>query len=1414
MEENILKPDYIFEVSWEVCNKVGGIYTVVSTKALTLTEEYKDNFILIGPDIWKEVGENPEFKEDAFLFRSWREQAEQQGLKFKIGRWTIAGNPIAILVDFTPFFSIKDKVFTELWNWYQLDSLSGQWDYIEPALFGYAAGKIIESFCNFHLSLRDKVIAQFHEWMTGAGVLYLNKMVPQIGTVFTTHATAVARSIAGNGLPLYKDFNYYNGDQKAKDFNIVSKHSLEKISAQNADCFTTVSEITARECSVLLEKDIDLITPNGFEDSFVPSQEQFADKRKIARNKLIEVSEALFNYKLPQNTTFIAISGRYEFKNKGIDVFIDTIGSLNNIENLDKTIVAFILIPAYHSGARKELIERLNTKKFDLPLINEYLTHGLHEYDYDLIINRLRKNNLDNAQDSKVKVVFVPCYLNGNDGIFNMSYYDLLIGFDLTVFPSYYEPWGYTPLESIAFHIPTITTSLSGFGMWVNQKFSNIDSGVIVVHRDDENYQDVINNITKYISSFIAKKTEEINVLRDMAFQVSRSALWHNLINNYKKAYNIALKKVLLRKDLFKEKTQVELASAFIKPAQNRPVWKKVLIKYEIPQSLNGLQQIASNLWWTWNYEAIELFEMINKEKWEEYHHNPLFLLESITYEEFQELENNTEFKTKLNLVLDKFNKYISFKSQKHSPKVAYFSMEYGLHESIKIYSGGLGILAGDYLKQASDSNYDIIGVGLLYRYGYFNQTLSKGGEQLAEYTPQRFSKLPLIPVRDELNNWRKVSIALPGRTLYAKIWKIDIGRVSLYLLDADIDENREDDRTVTHQLYGGDWENRLKQEILLGVGGIRLLDAINIKPDLYHCNEGHAAFIGLERLRKLVQIEKFSFSEALELIRSSTLFTTHTPVPAGHDAFSEDLLRAYIPHYADRLNISWDNFMNLGRAIENDPNEKFSMSVLAAKLSQEINGVSRIHGNVTRKMFNNIWEGYFPEELHIGYVTNGVHLPTWASRNWQALYKKYLGEKYLDDQTNKDIWFKIYDVNDEIIWDIRQNHRKELINFVKDKINETWTAKQENPKIKIEVLEKLNENYLTIGFARRFATYKRAHLLFHNLERLSEILNNSERPVQFLFAGKAHPNDKAGQDLIKYIVEISKRPEFLGKIVFIEGYDMEVATKLVQGVDIWLNTPTRPLEASGTSGEKAIMNGVLNLSVLDGWWAEAYQHNAGWALPERNTYDNPVFQDELDAETIYNLLEDRIVPMFYERDRKNIPNRWVAYIKNSIANIAPQFNMKRMIDDYIRQYYNKLYDRTLILKENDFVLTHKLAAWKKKVLRGWDSIEVISVDFPDSSQKPLLLGETFEAQVVLDLNELSDADIGIEIVFGQKKDNEITEITLVYEMEVVKREHGRVTFECKIPADRAGVYDYAFRIFPKHELLPNRQDFYLLKWL
>jgi phosphorylase/glycogen(starch) synthase len=1408
-------PDYLFETSWEVCNKVGGIHTVISTKALTLVEKLKSNYILIGPDVWRDTNQNPEFQEDSLLFKSWRSRAAEEGLGIKIGRWNISGNPIVIIVDFMTFVPQKDNIFKKFWELYKLDSLSGQWDYIEPALFGYAAGKVIESFTRYHVGVREKVVAQFHEWMTGTGILYLRHYMPQVATAFTTHATAVGRSIAGNLLPLYSKLAQYNGDVVASEFNVSAKQSLEKLSAKIADVFTTVSEITSKECAQFLEKPVDLVTPNGFEDTFVPKGEEFNRWRETARQKLIETAGALTNQKYTDQSLLIGISGRYEFKNKGIDLYIDSLGELNRSDNLERNILAFIFIPANHYGPRKDLLNILNHTETS-NIGGRVLTHNLHDVDYDPIIKRIKDVGITNEPDQKVKVFFVPCYLNGNDGIFNIPYYQVLSGLDLGIFPSYYEPWGYTPLESVAFGVPTITTSLAGFGLWVRHEPGFSKEAITVIDRNDDNDASVVSQIVIRALEFSKISPEHALYLKNKAIELSHLALWENFISYYLTAYEIAIQKVKERSAHLTEKEIIEQAPHVEKYQMiTQPKWKRLLVQKNIPERLAPLEELSTNLWWCWNYEAEELFESIDPSVWVESEKNPIVFLEMISYNRLLKLESDKQFLERLNNVHGNFKKYMAEKKKRGDQKIAYFSMEFGLHSSLKIYSGGLGILAGDYIKEASDNNVNLVGISLLYRYGYFKQVISINGDQMALSEPQHFSKTPTIPLRDENGNWKTISIILPGRTLTARIWKVDVGRVELYLLDTDFEDNSPQDRSITHHLYGGDWENRFKQELLLGVGGIRALNELGIDSDVFHCNEGHAAFIGLERLHYYISQKNLTFSEALEIVRSSTLFTTHTPVPAGHDAFEENMVRMYMSHYPDRLNIDWAQFMGLGKINPHDHNERFSMSILAANLSQDLNGVSRLHGKVSKEIFSHMWPGYITEELYIDYVTNGVHYPTWAAKEWRQLYESKFGDDFVNNQLKKDRWEKIYDVPDKEIWKIRNNQRRKLIEFIKERMQETSVKRYENPKHIVEVSDKLNKYTLTIGFARRFATYKRAHLLFKDLERLSRILNNPGMPVQFLFAGKAHPADKAGQDLIKMIVEISRRPEFIGKVLFLQNYDMELARHLVQGVDVWLNTPTRPLEASGTSGEKAVMNGVLHFSVLDGWWAEGYYPDAGWALPEENTYDNKDFQDELDAEMIYSLLENEIAPLFYFRDDDDIPTGWIKYIKNSIAKVASNYTTTRMLRDYQVNHYDKLYNRSKRMKENDFELAKELSAWKKKVFRSWESIEVISVKSPDISKEPIVIGKEYLGEVILDLNELSPEDLGVEIVIAEMiNDEKQIKLTYKQEFKLVDLKGRIATYHVDIVPTKTGAYDFGIRIFPKHKELPHRQDFNFLKWI
>ena len=844
----------------------------------------------------------------------------------------------------------------------------------------------------------------------------------------------------------------------------------------------------------------------------------------------------------------------------------------------------------------------------------------------------------------------------------------------------------------------------------------------------------------------------------------------------------------------------------------NVPAWKDVTVKSRIPAELKKLEEMARNIWWAWNNEATDLFQDLDPALWKEAGQNPVVLLERLSYEKLEALAADKAILARIDKVYAQFRAYMDVKPDANRPSVAYFCMEYGLTHVLKIYSGGLGILAGDYMKEASDSNVDMCGVGFLYRYGYFAQSLAMDGQQIANYDAQNFGSLPIDRVMDENGQPMVIDVPYLNYYVHAYVWRVNVGRVPLYLLDTDNEMNSEFDRPITHQLYGGDWENRLKQEILLGIGGMLMLKKLGIKKDVYHCNEGHAALCNVQRLCDYVE-SGLTFNEAMEVVRSSSLYTVHTPVPAGHDYFDEGLFGKYMGGYPQRMGITWNELMDMGRINPGDSGERFCMSTFACNTCQEVNGVSWLHGEVSKDMFSGIWKGYFPEESHVGYVTNGVHFPTWAASEWKGVYGKHFDKSFMGDQSNQKIWEEIYNVSDEEVWNTRLALKHKLIDYIRKEFSKTWLKNQGDPSRIVSLLDKINPNALLIGFARRFATYKRAHLLFTDLDRLAKIVNNPNYPVQFLFAGKAHPHDGAGQGLIKKIVEISRRPEFLGKIIFLENYDMKLARRLVSGVDIWMNTPTRPLEASGTSGEKALMNGVINFSVLDGWWLEGYRPGAGWALTEKRTYQYQPHQDQLDAATIYGLLENEILPLYYARNVKGYSEGWVKTIKNSIAQIAPHYTMKRQLDDYFTKFYCKEAKRHAELVANDYAKAKEIAAWKEEVASKWDAIEVVSTEKCENIVNGNIeSGVEYTITHVVDEKGLNDA-IGIEVVAMHKNAEGKECVYSVTPMEVVKNEGNLYTFAAKFSFDNAGDFKVAYRMFPKNEALPHRQDFCYVRW-
>ena len=843
----------------------------------------------------------------------------------------------------------------------------------------------------------------------------------------------------------------------------------------------------------------------------------------------------------------------------------------------------------------------------------------------------------------------------------------------------------------------------------------------------------------------------------------------------------------------------------------NAPLWRDVTVNTNLPEVLKPLEVLARNLWWVWNSDGKNLFRDLDASLWRSTGENPVMLLQRLSSERLQEIIDDESLMERIKKAYKLFEEYMAVPMRSDLPSVAYFSMEYGLCNALKIYSGGLGVLAGDYIKEASDSRVPMTAVGFLYRYGYFTQSLSVDGQQIANYEPQNFNQLPIEQVMNEDGTPMIIEVPFPTNIVYSHVWRVNVGRMNLYLMDTDFDMNSEFDRPITHQLYGGDWENRIKQEYLLGIGGIIMLRKLGINTDLYHANEGHAALLNLQRLVEYISEKHLDFNVALELVRASSLYTVHTPVPAGHDYFDEGLANKYLNHFAAKLGLSWPELMNMGR--ENpDSGEKFSMSVFALNTCQEANGVSWLHGEVSKKMFAGVWKGYDWRESHVGYVTNGVHMPTWAASEWKSFYEKNLGEELFANQAKPEAWHNIFDMPEQSIWDMRMQMKNRFINFVKRDFKAKWLANQGDPGAVLGILDRINPNALIIGFARRFATYKRAHLLFTDLDRLAKIVNNEKCPVQFVFSGKAHPADGAGQGLIKRIMEISRMPQFLGKIIFLEDYNMIVAKRLVTGVDIWLNTPTRPLEASGTSGEKALMNGVLNFSVLDGWWYEGFRFDeeGGWALTDKRTFTDQAQQDKLDAATIYSMLENEIIPLYFDKNSSGYSPKWIQRIKNSLGHIAPHFTMTRMINDYIDRFYTKEAKRSAALQANDYAMAKEIAAWKQRVAEKWNGVKVISVE--DDGIGAAVTGTVQKATVVLDTNGLGK-DLGVECVAFRSEDGE-EKFSEAVALSPVSEDGSIVTYKLNHTLTEPGLFRYAFRIYPSNPALPHRQDFAWVRWI
>jgi glycogen phosphorylase len=851
-----------------------------------------------------------------------------------------------------------------------------------------------------------------------------------------------------------------------------------------------------------------------------------------------------------------------------------------------------------------------------------------------------------------------------------------------------------------------------------------------------------------------------------------------------------------------------------------------------LPGKLERLRDLAHNLWWAWNHEAIDLFRRLDRDLWESTRHNPVLMLGTIRQERLEQAAEDDGFMSHFDRVYREFERYLKSKSTWYhrsygqageaqsaaepGPRIAYFSAEFGLTESLSIYAGGLGILAGDHLKSASDLGLPLVGVGLLYQQGYFRQYLNPDGWQQERYPDNDFYNLPLTLERQVSGAPLLVEVEYPGRVVKAQVWRTDVGRAPLYLLDVNIDTNRPEDRDVTDQLYGGDDDVRIRQEILLGIGGIRALEALGLRPDVCHMNEGHSAFLALERIRLLMEEHKLTFAEAREAAASGNVFTTHTPVAAGIDWFAPDLVDRYFSQYYPRLGLQRHEFLGLGRTNPNDPNGYFCMAILAIRLANRTNGVSQLHARVSREMWRDVWPQVPANEVPIIGITNGIHPRSWISHDMADLYDRYLGPRWIERPADPSVWEEVMRIPDEELWRTHERRRERLVAWARKRLRTQLEQRGSVPAEVRQAEEVLDPEALTIGFARRFATYKRGTLLFRDVERLARIMGNKDRPVQFIFAGKAHPKDNPGKELIRQIIHHARRPDFRNRMVFIEDYDMVVSRYLVQGVDVWLNTPRRPHEASGTSGMKATANGALNLSVLDGWWAEGYTPETGWAIGHGEEYSNDQadYQDQVEANALYDLLEGEIIPLFYERGRDGLPRGWLARMKAAMRGHAGVFNTNRMVREYTEECYLPSAQRSGHLMANDQEHAKALAAWKAKLYQQWGRIRIERTWADTAEGQELKVGSQLEVQAQVYLGELKPTDVAVELYFGLlDAEGQIGQGQVLPTLITQSKGMGTFVFAGAITCQASGRHGYALRIVPHHEDLGNPFEMGLILW-
>ncbi|MEN2992076.1 MAG: alpha-glucan family phosphorylase [Bacteroidia bacterium] len=1309
-------PNLLFEVSWEVAHKVGGIHTVLVGKAPLLQQQWNGLYLLIGPYLPQE---NSGWTPDPTLYAEWRAYFQQRyNLSVYAGYWHIGEARLpTLLIDFYPAIAQKDAIFASWWEKFGVESLWGGWDYIEPAIFGYVAGQVIQSFREFYYG-DVETLAHFHEWLTGGGILYLKAHAPTVATLFTTHATVAGRAAGGELIPRDQLWNWLRAR------NLLSKHTLEQAAWQQADAVTTVSPQISQEALHYLGRAADLITPNGWNP---PSNLPVA----AAREWLDRLSQA---WGCSPQTFWLLHSGRPELENKGTLALLEALRLYQQNPLPDQTLAVILALPAAHEGPAGPPTKPL------------WISHKLLQPQENPLCRLLE--NWEFTRPQSLRLAYIPVYLEGQDGVVNLPYYALLGAVDASAFPSRYEPWGYTPQESLGMGTPTLSSQQAGFGQWMQAHLKSPSEALTLI---DYGQPDVPRQILNWLYRQLQISPSQRPALRQEAQRLAEFTRWIHFLPFYQRAYQLAQTKAQAR--LWQRLTPLQTTE------KKTFIWHRAFFLPSLPEELKPLRSLAYNLWWSWNADAQQLFRLIDLPNWERYE-NPVWLLNHTPQRRWQELVQDEEFLRLFRQVLQRFQTYMAAPLKAHRPRVAYLCLEYGLAKCLPFYAGGLGVLAGDYLKEASDQGYPLLAIGLLYRQGYFTQRISAQGEQVAETSNLRFTDLPLEPVRQPDGRWLRLKLTFGPTPIFLKVWVVHVGRVPLYLLDADLSENPPEVRTITAQLYTGNPETRLLQELVLGFGTQALIEALPAQVDVFHYNEGHAAFhllaYWLGRRRKGLPLE----TAQLET-RTCVLFTTHTPVPAGHEAISPEHLRTHLhSSLLQELGISWETLLEWGRMP--DQPTKFSLTAFCLRFCARTNAVSQLHARVSQRMFASLYPGYLAVEVPVKGITNGIHLSSWQAPEWSQ---------------------------STCPWETHQTLKRALLSYLRRRL-----YAHAGPVAYLEALQaflsETDEETLLLGFARRFATYKR-HLLLFQYEGLARLF--AEAPVRLILAGKAHPSDEAGKAALKAAWQKALEPPFKGKVLFIPDYDMQLARYLVQGVDVWLNLPICGLEASGTSGMKAALNGVLHVSMPDGWWAEVEAEAAGgWTVPACTTEDAAI-RDAWEAAQLAYLLREEVLPLFRRRNAQGKPTEWTQRMAKTQTYIRHHFSTQRMLGQYETLFYQPMTEtrRALTPERQAYLLN-----LRQKLQKSWDAIRVKRLSLPPFAEKPYPAEAAFSVEAEVELGDLPEEALGVELVLVSSEEEVLT-------FPLSSTAPG--LYQGTVEIRDAGVYQYALRLFARNPFSQER---------